>query len=53
MTSGSRLGKVGLPRSFAGFHGVQACSGVFHVPSPCSPGPSWQWTSGLVPGDVA
>jgi hypothetical protein len=29
MTSGSRLEKLGLPRSLGGFHGVQAYSRVF------------------------
>jgi hypothetical protein len=43
MTSGSRLEKVSLLRSVAGFHDVRACSGVFQAPSYCSPGPPWQW----------
>jgi hypothetical protein len=43
MTSGSRLEKVGLPRSVGGFHSVRACIGVFQAPSPYSPGPPWQW----------
>jgi hypothetical protein len=29
MTSGSRLEMVSSPRSVGGFHGVQACYGVF------------------------
>jgi hypothetical protein len=35
MTSGSRFEKVSSPRSVGGFHGVQACSGVFQAPSYC------------------
>jgi hypothetical protein len=53
MTSGSRLGKVSLPRSVGGFHGVRAYSGVFQAPSPYSLCHSWRWASGLVLGDVA
>jgi hypothetical protein len=41
MMSGSRLEKVSLLRSIGGFHGVQACSGVFWTPYYFSPGPGW------------
>jgi hypothetical protein len=55
MTSGSRLEKVDLLRLVGGFHGDQACSGVFQAPSYCSPDPPRQWGGvlGLVPRELA